>query len=291
MLPVLGRVAHGEVLQGKLALALCCTLLFTGATVAERLAGSSPTKAIRVQSPAGRLRIIACENSAGRCCWSAGFLGDHPFPPPIHSGAALIPPSITLFGSQDLDVKSRPNLFAHYSLLVYTSTTTTYTRQKVKSKYRNRIRLQRASQKQSSDIHKTPYDRLKPFREQNKHQGVRARQLYCSYGIEQAEARQPSKERPLRRTPVSTARARVVLRVPPGGAACAGSQRNPVKSASKVCYPRSSPAEVKLRGRKGRQESWVTSLVLISAETRCPGSNRLENSSLHFRPLLTLRDH
>ncbi|KAJ8881496.1 hypothetical protein PR048_017977 [Dryococelus australis] len=34
-----------------------------------------------------------------------------------------------------------------------------------KSKYRNRIRLERVSQKQSSDIHKTPYDRVKRCRE------------------------------------------------------------------------------------------------------------------------------
>ncbi|KAJ8876068.1 hypothetical protein PR048_023976 [Dryococelus australis] len=33
-----------------------------------------------------------------------------------------------------------------------------YTRQKAKSKYRTRMRLERASQKQSSDTHKTPYD-------------------------------------------------------------------------------------------------------------------------------------
>ncbi|KAJ8865507.1 hypothetical protein PR048_033747 [Dryococelus australis] len=41
-----------------------------------------------------------------------------------------------------------------------------YTRHKAKSKYRNRILLQRASQKQSSDTHKTPYDRVKRCREQ-----------------------------------------------------------------------------------------------------------------------------
>ncbi|KAJ8888762.1 hypothetical protein PR048_008254 [Dryococelus australis] len=35
-----------------------------------------PTKAIRVQSPAGSLQIFACGDSAGRCRWSAGFLGD-----------------------------------------------------------------------------------------------------------------------------------------------------------------------------------------------------------------------
>ncbi|KAJ8880356.1 hypothetical protein PR048_016825 [Dryococelus australis] len=40
-----------------------------------------------------------------------------------------------------------------------------YTRQKVKSKYRNCIRLERASQKQSSDTHKTVYDRVKRCRE------------------------------------------------------------------------------------------------------------------------------
>ncbi|KAJ8873745.1 hypothetical protein PR048_024579 [Dryococelus australis] len=51
------------------------------------------------------------------------------------------------------------------------------TRQKVKSKYRNRIRLERASQKQSSDTYKTPYDIVKRCRELKKiNQGVRARQ-------------------------------------------------------------------------------------------------------------------
>ncbi|KAJ8872281.1 hypothetical protein PR048_025883 [Dryococelus australis] len=40
-----------------------------------------------------------------------------------------------------------------------------YTRQKAKSKHRNRIRLERASQKESSDTHKTPYDRVKQCRE------------------------------------------------------------------------------------------------------------------------------
>ncbi|KAJ8888241.1 hypothetical protein PR048_007728 [Dryococelus australis] len=50
-----------------------------GTTVAERLARSPPTKANRV---------FASRNRAGRCRWSAGFLGDLPFTPPIHSGAA-----------------------------------------------------------------------------------------------------------------------------------------------------------------------------------------------------------
>ncbi|KAJ8873859.1 hypothetical protein PR048_024695 [Dryococelus australis] len=40
-----------------------------------------------------------------------------------------------------------------------------YTRQKSKSKYRNHIQLERASRKQSSDAHKTPYDRVERCRE------------------------------------------------------------------------------------------------------------------------------
>ncbi|KAJ8894357.1 hypothetical protein PR048_006987 [Dryococelus australis] len=63
-----------------------------GATVAERLACSPPTKAIRVQFPAGSLRILACENRAGRCRWSAGFIRDLLFPPPLHFGAAPYSP-------------------------------------------------------------------------------------------------------------------------------------------------------------------------------------------------------
>ncbi|KAJ8896098.1 hypothetical protein PR048_001440 [Dryococelus australis] len=45
------------------------------------------------------------------------------------------------------------------------NTMSAYTRQKVESKYRNRIRLERAPQKKSSDTHKTPYDRVKRCRE------------------------------------------------------------------------------------------------------------------------------
>ncbi|KAJ8894218.1 hypothetical protein PR048_006830 [Dryococelus australis] len=60
----------------------------SGATVVERLACSPSAKANRIQSPAGSLRDFACRNRAGRCRWSAGFLGDLTFPPPFHSGAA-----------------------------------------------------------------------------------------------------------------------------------------------------------------------------------------------------------
>ncbi|KAJ8865812.1 hypothetical protein PR048_033334 [Dryococelus australis] len=59
-----------------------------------------------------RKRPLASRNSAGRCRWSAGFLGDIPFPPPLHSGAAPVSPYFTLIASLDLVVKSRPNLLA-----------------------------------------------------------------------------------------------------------------------------------------------------------------------------------
>ncbi|KAJ8867803.1 hypothetical protein PR048_031608 [Dryococelus australis] len=66
--------------------------LHLGATVAERLTCSPHTKAIRVQPPAGSLRIFACGNRAGRCRCHRGFLGDLSFPPPLHSGATLYSP-------------------------------------------------------------------------------------------------------------------------------------------------------------------------------------------------------
>ncbi|KAJ8869644.1 hypothetical protein PR048_028637 [Dryococelus australis] len=50
-----------------------------GGTVAERFARSPTTKANRVQSRF-RHRIFASGNRAGRCRWSAGFLGDLQFP-------------------------------------------------------------------------------------------------------------------------------------------------------------------------------------------------------------------
>ncbi|KAJ8876830.1 hypothetical protein PR048_021277 [Dryococelus australis] len=74
-------------------------------TLTERLACSPSTKAIRVQSPAGSLRVFACGNRAGRYRWSAGYLGDLQFSPSFHSVVA--PYSITLIGSRDLGVESR----------------------------------------------------------------------------------------------------------------------------------------------------------------------------------------
>ncbi|KAJ8895569.1 hypothetical protein PR048_000905 [Dryococelus australis] len=76
-----------------------------------RLACSPSSKAIRVLSPAGSLRVFACGNRAGRCHLWAGFLGDLPFP--LLFIPALLHTSIILIRSQDGDVKRRPNLFAH----------------------------------------------------------------------------------------------------------------------------------------------------------------------------------
>ncbi|KAJ8866099.1 hypothetical protein PR048_033623 [Dryococelus australis] len=78
------------------------------ALVAERLARSPPTTAKRVQSPAGSLRIFASGNRAGRCRWSAGFLGDIPFPPaPLYRRRTIFT-SIALIGSQELTTLPSP---------------------------------------------------------------------------------------------------------------------------------------------------------------------------------------
>ncbi|KAJ8874143.1 hypothetical protein PR048_024985 [Dryococelus australis] len=84
-----------------------------------RLDCSPPTEANRVQSPTGSLRIFANGNRDGRSCWLTGFLGDLPFPPPLHFGAAPFSPHFALTGSQDLVVKSRPSLsqLVHYTYL------------------------------------------------------------------------------------------------------------------------------------------------------------------------------
>ncbi|KAJ8890622.1 hypothetical protein PR048_010131 [Dryococelus australis] len=55
---------------------------------------------------AKRLHVLA---HTQRCPYnSEGFLGDLPFTPPLHSGAAPYSPRFTLIDSQDLDVKSHP---------------------------------------------------------------------------------------------------------------------------------------------------------------------------------------
>ncbi|KAJ8882333.1 hypothetical protein PR048_014135 [Dryococelus australis] len=76
---------------------------------------SPPTKANRVQSPVGSLRIFASGNRAGRCRWWGIFSGISRFPPLFHFGASPYSPHFTLIDSQDLAIKSHLNLSAlHY---------------------------------------------------------------------------------------------------------------------------------------------------------------------------------
>ncbi|KAJ8898158.1 hypothetical protein PR048_003518 [Dryococelus australis] len=172
----------------------------SGATVAERLAHSPPTTAIRAQSSVGSIRISAYGNRAGRCRWSAGFLGDLPFPPPFRSGAAPYSsqsPSSALKTSMlraaqisspfrtPLKVSTRAMWFCGEECVMLCRredplaprSTTAWKRggagccrqrNKVQpgvGNSRNRIRLERVSQKQYSDTYKTPYDRVKRCRE------------------------------------------------------------------------------------------------------------------------------
>ncbi|KAJ8897803.1 hypothetical protein PR048_003153 [Dryococelus australis] len=83
-----------------------------GGMVAERLACCLLPRRTEFNPRPGH-RIFACGNSAGRCRWSAGSLGNLTFPPPLHSGAAAYLPCITLIGSQDLAVESSSNFFTH----------------------------------------------------------------------------------------------------------------------------------------------------------------------------------
>ncbi|KAJ8866452.1 hypothetical protein PR048_032295 [Dryococelus australis] len=78
--------------------------------LAERLACSSPTEAIRVQYPTGSLQILSCGNRAGRCHWPAGFL---PFPSTLQFRRRSILTSITHIGSQDLDWSDNSCLMMH----------------------------------------------------------------------------------------------------------------------------------------------------------------------------------
>ncbi|KAJ8866394.1 hypothetical protein PR048_032237 [Dryococelus australis] len=55
--------------------------------------------------------FFECGNRVGRCSSSVDFLRDLPSPPPLHSDGAPYSRHSTLIGSQDLDGKSRPNLF------------------------------------------------------------------------------------------------------------------------------------------------------------------------------------
>ncbi|KAJ8883817.1 hypothetical protein PR048_015672 [Dryococelus australis] len=61
----------------------------------------------RFDSRRGGSQIFVCGNRAGRCRWSAIFLGNLPFLPPFHSSATQYSPHFALIGSQDLDALLR----------------------------------------------------------------------------------------------------------------------------------------------------------------------------------------
>ncbi|KAJ8884368.1 hypothetical protein PR048_016225 [Dryococelus australis] len=83
-----------------------------GFTTTRQSGKTAPTQTKIFHQPI-RSKIFVSWNRARRCRWSAGFLGDLPFPPALHSGAAPYSPRFSLIGSQYFDVKSRPNLFTH----------------------------------------------------------------------------------------------------------------------------------------------------------------------------------
>ncbi|KAJ8890888.1 hypothetical protein PR048_010397 [Dryococelus australis] len=60
--------------------------------------------------PPSHSEIFASGNRAGRCLCSASFLGDLPFPPYFHIGAAPLSFHFTLINSHDVVFKSRPNI-------------------------------------------------------------------------------------------------------------------------------------------------------------------------------------
>ncbi|KAJ8881485.1 hypothetical protein PR048_017966 [Dryococelus australis] len=72
----------------------------------HRISADSSTKVLKMGQrwSSGRPRIFARGNRARRCHWSAGFPGQLPFPPPLHSGSAQYSLRLTLIGSQDLNV-------------------------------------------------------------------------------------------------------------------------------------------------------------------------------------------
>ncbi|KAJ8891005.1 hypothetical protein PR048_010514 [Dryococelus australis] len=77
---------------------------FNGATVVGLLASHQGRPG---SVPGGVTPGFSHEGIAPDDRWSAGFLEDLPFPPPLNSGAASYSPRFALIGSEDFDVTSR----------------------------------------------------------------------------------------------------------------------------------------------------------------------------------------
>ncbi|KAJ8881159.1 hypothetical protein PR048_017632 [Dryococelus australis] len=88
--------------------AFCACIFFVtvGSAVGERLDCSPPTKANRVQSPAGLLPDFRKWKLCRTMPLVGGFSWGSSVYPPFHSGAAPFSPRFTLIGSQDFVVKS-----------------------------------------------------------------------------------------------------------------------------------------------------------------------------------------
>ncbi|KAJ8882027.1 hypothetical protein PR048_018515 [Dryococelus australis] len=74
-----------------------------------------PPRRSGVDFQRGHSLIFACGNRTRRFLWPAGFLGVFSFPSTFHSGVAPYSPLFANIGSQDLEVKSRPDLSTPYS--------------------------------------------------------------------------------------------------------------------------------------------------------------------------------
>ncbi|KAJ8888448.1 hypothetical protein PR048_007938 [Dryococelus australis] len=85
----------------------------SGAAVAGWLACSHPTKANRVQYPAGSLPDFRMWESCRTMPLVGGFYRGSPVSHALAFRRCSILSSITLIGSQELAVKSSPNFFAH----------------------------------------------------------------------------------------------------------------------------------------------------------------------------------
>ncbi|KAJ8871774.1 hypothetical protein PR048_028114 [Dryococelus australis] len=82
----------------------CCLSHSLPASTLQLLRGKEKKKKKYVTGfDSRRGRSLGLVNRAGRCRWSAGFLGDFPFPQSLRSSAAPCSPRFTHVGSQDHD--------------------------------------------------------------------------------------------------------------------------------------------------------------------------------------------
>ncbi|KAJ8889793.1 hypothetical protein PR048_009296 [Dryococelus australis] len=108
MLTGLGTHATVYIVPRVIAKAL---MYATGVDDVDSLRNRIEAGCLTIRYFPGIHQLCMFAHRAGRCRWSAGFLEDIPFPPPLHSGAAPYSPRFTLIGSQVLAVNSRPNVF------------------------------------------------------------------------------------------------------------------------------------------------------------------------------------